>query len=89
MKGELDKALQDFNKAIELEPNNAMVYCARSEVWLHLREWEKVKADLTFARNAGANIIALFQDAYESIEDFEEKNDVQLPGDIAAMLTQR
>ena len=86
MRGELDKALRNFNKAIELDPNNAMVYCARSEVWLHLREWEKVKADLTFARNAGVDIIALFHDVYESIEDFEQKNGVQLPKDIAAML---
>ncbi len=89
MKGELDKALRDFNKAIELDPNNAMVYCARSDVWLHLREWEKVKADLTFARNAGVAIITLFHNNYESVEDFEQKNGVQLPEDIAAMLTQQ
>ena len=89
MKGEFDKALQDFNKAIELDPNNAMVYCARSEVWLHLREWKKVKADLTFARDVGVDIVALFHEAYDSIEDFEQKNGVQLPEDLKAMLTQR
>ena len=54
---------------------------------LHLQDWEKVKADLTIARNMGENIITLFHDSYSSIEDFEQKHNVKLPEDIAAMLT--
>jgi hypothetical protein len=35
----------------------------------------------------GINIITAFCDDYESVEDFEERNGVQLPEDIIAMLT--
>lgn len=35
----------------------------------------------------GYDIIASFHNAYESIEDFEQKTDIQLPTDIAALLT--
>ena len=85
-KSEYDKAVQDFNKAIELEPEDAMVYSNRGEAWLHLKEWEKARADLTVAKNNGYDTIASFHNDYESVEDFEQKNNVQLPEDIAAML---
>ncbi len=35
----------------------------------------------------GADIIAAFHNDYESVEDFEQKTGIQLPEDIAAMLT--
>ena len=41
------------------------------------------------AKNMGIDIIASFHNDYESVEDFEQKNGVQLPEDIKAMLTQR
>ncbi len=84
--GESDRAIQNFNKAIERAPENAVAYCARGEAWLHLREWKKARADLTFAKENGYDIITSFHNDYESVEDFEERNDVQLPEDIAAML---
>ena len=37
------------------------------------------------AKNMGIDIIASFHNDYESIADFEQRNDVQLPEDIAAM----
>ena len=84
--GEPDKAIQDFSRLIKLDPNDAEAYCCRGEVWLHLEEWEKAKADLTFAKENGYDIIASFHNDYENVEDFEQKNDVQLPEEIAAML---
>jgi hypothetical protein len=56
-------------------------------VWLHLSEWKKAKADLTTARDMGEDITALFRKDYGSISDFEGKHGIQLPEDIAAMLT--
>jgi hypothetical protein len=53
---------------------------------LHIKKWENAKLDLTFARNLRVDIITSFHNDYESVEDFEQKNDIRLPEDIAAML---
>ena len=85
-KGDFDRALQDFDKAIELHPENAEAYVIRGSTWLYQQEWEKAKADLTIAKDMGVDIIALFHNAYESIANFEQENDVTLPEEIVAML---
>ena len=59
---------------------------ARGEAWLHLKEWGKARADLTFARNRDFDIIASFRKQHKNVVDFEQKNNIQLPEDIAAML---
>ena len=90
IKGEHDLAIQDFSKMIQLQPQSAHAYYNRGILWLRLKNWEKAKSDLTFARNKGADINALFQNSfisYSSIEDFEQKHNVKLPEDIVAMLT--
>ena len=87
-KGEIDKALKDYTKAIDLNPDFvSKVYYNRGRVWLHLREWENTKSDLTAARNKQMNIVAAFHNDYGSIPDFERRNRVKLPVDLAAMLT--
>ena len=88
-KRDFDRAIQNHNMAIQLDPGFAGFYNSRGEAWLPLKQWEKARADLTFARNAGVDIAALFHNNYESVEDFEQKNDLQLPEDIAAMLRQQ
>ena len=35
----------------------------------------------------GVDIVAAFRNDYEDVPDFEEKNGLKLPEDIAAMLT--
>ena len=84
---DFDSAIADFSQAIQQNPALAQAYCNRGEAWLHLREWEKAKSDLMIARDKGLDIIASFRKDYENVEDFEQKNDVQLPEEIAAMLT--
>ena len=84
--GKIDRAIQDFGTAIELNPEHADAYYNRGGVWLHLSEWEKAKADLSTPKEMGINIVASSQNAYESVEDFEAKNRVKLPEDIAALL---
>ena len=85
--GEFDKAIKDYNTAIGLNPRLALVHYKRGEVWLHLGEWEKARVDLTTARDMGVDIIALFHNSYSSVSDFERKNGIQIPADLAAMLT--
>ena len=88
-KGEYDRAIVDLNKAIVLKPDYAEAYYNRGEVWLRLEEWDKTRADLTVARDLEMDIIAAFHNAHKSVEAYQRANRVKLPGDIAAMLTQR
>ena len=85
-KGEIDRAIQDFDKAIGLNSKYAPAYCNRGEVWLHRQEWEKARADLTTAKEMGSDIVASFHNDYESVEEFEAQQDVQVPEDIKALL---
>ena len=96
-KGEVEKAIKDYDmvikylpRFIDSYPEFAVSYYNRGMLWLRLENWEKAKSDLTNARNMGMDIIALFRDSflsYSSITDFEQKHNVKLPEDIAAMLT--
>ena len=86
-KGEIDRAIEDHDQAIQIKSDNVLFYNNRSMALLQAQEWEKAKSDLMIARNMGVNIIALFQNYYASVDDFEQKHGVKLPEDIAAMLT--
>ena len=88
-KGDYSKAIQDYSYAIELKSGYTKAYCNRGEAWLHEKKWEKARADLTFAKDSGMDIVASFHNDYKSVEDFEQKNGVQLPEDIKAMLAQQ
>ena len=55
-------------------------------MWLHIGEWDYAKSNLTFARNLGVDIIDTFHKLYASVADFDQKNNIQLPEDLAAML---
>ena len=85
-KGEYDNAIWDFNSAIRFNPNNSTYY-GRGIAWLHLSRWEYARFDLTTAKNMGMDIITEFCNRYGSVSDFEQRYGVQLPADIAAMLT--
>ena len=85
--GDFGAAIEDFNKTIALNPEDANSYSNRGVAWLHLKEWQKAKADLTTAKDMGVDIVAFFQNDYESVEPFEAKNGVTLPKDIAALLS--
>ena len=67
----------------------ALPYYNRGEAWLNMREWDKAKSDLTTARNMGEDIIASFNFLYSDVADFERKNGIKLPEDIATMLTRQ
>lgn len=84
--GKHTKAIGDYSAVLKLKPNYANVYYKRGVVWLHLKEWDRAKSDLMTAKKKGVDIVDSFQNDYESVEDFEAKNEVKLPEDIAALL---
>ena len=55
--GELERAIEDYTKAIELNPNYADAYYNRGGAWLRLGEPEKAKSDLATARHLGSDAI--------------------------------
>lgn len=56
-KGEVELAIADYTKAIELKPDYADAYYSRGGAFLRLGEQEKAEADLATARNMGADAI--------------------------------
>ena len=88
-KGDFERAISDYTEAIRLNPDKAHVYYNRGEARLHLQEWELAKSDFTTAKNMGADIIIGFRNDYANVKNFEQKTAVQLPKDIAEMLTQQ
>ena len=86
-KGEIDQAFKDYNKAIKLNPDYALAYYNRGRCWLHLKNWQEARSDLKVAKSNGLDIISAFCNDYENIEELERRHGVNLPEDIAAMLT--
>ena len=86
-KSDFARAIECFSTTIKLKPDYADAYCDRGMAWLHLGEWEKTRTDLMTARGMAANIVASFHNGYENVADFEQRNGVKLPADIATMLT--
>lgn len=84
--GNYDSAIQDYTRALELGTDFMETYCNRSEAWLHLGEWDHARADLVTARNMGLDIVASFRNDYASVADFEQRNGLTVPDDIAEML---
>ena len=85
--GDFDLAFQDHTAAIKLKPDYADAYFNRGKMWLHLRGWQKARLDLAVAVAMGIDIIASFHSDYENVADFEGRNGIKLPEDLAAMLT--
>ena len=86
-KGDFDNAIKDFTTAIKHQPDNADAYNNRGIIWLHLQRWENFRSDLSDARDVGIDIAIRFRNVYGSVANFERITEIQLPEDIAAMLT--
>ena len=54
-KGEVKLAIEDYTKAIELNPDYADAFYNRSKAWLHLGKPEKAKSDMAAASSIGIN----------------------------------
>ena len=87
-KGEVKRAIEDYSAVIELKPDHPNSYYNRAEALLHLKEWDKAKEDLITAKNKGMDIVAEFRNDYKDVADFERRNQVKLPEDIAVLVRQ-
>ena len=85
--GEYKRVIKDYTTVINLRTNFVVGYYNRGEARLHLKEWDEGKKDLRTAVEKGADIVKEFRKEHKSIELFEERHSIQLPEDIAAMLT--
>ena len=86
---EFEHATQDYSEVLELNPDNASAYQYRGFAWLHLGEWNKAKVDLTAARDKGVDIVTSFHNRYQSVTGFAREYGVQVPEDIAELLTRQ
>ena len=86
-KGEYDLAIKDYTMVIKHQPDYANAYYNRGISWLYLREWENFRSDLSAARDVGVDIAIGFRNLFGSVANFERITGIQLPADIAAMLT--
>lgn len=90
--GKYEHARKDFNKSLALNidtKDKPVTYGNRGLTLLHLFEWDKAKVDLDCAQRLGWDIMSLFHDYYKNVADFEQKNGIELPKDITAMLSGR
>jgi tetratricopeptide (TPR) repeat protein len=61
-KGQLDQAISDYTKALEMNPRNAAAYNNRGIAYFHKREYKKSWTDVEKARSLGYQIDPEFLD---------------------------
>jgi tetratricopeptide (TPR) repeat protein len=55
-KGQYDKAISDFTKAIEINPRHADAYYSRGVVYYYKKDYEKALDDFYKAQKLGLNV---------------------------------
>lgn len=85
-KGDLECAYTNLTK-LAILLSSPYAYFARGIIGLCQQQWEQAIVDFTVAKDNGVDIVALFTNGYKSIEDFEEKNDAQIPENIRGLLS--
>ena len=53
---------------------------------MHLGEWDNALRDLVAAKNRGTDLLQSFTNEYDSISDFETRNGLEVPNNIADLL---
>ncbi|MDE0187418.1 MAG: FRG domain-containing protein [Candidatus Poribacteria bacterium] len=86
LKGKSVHSISDYNRAKILDPEYSGNYFHCGIEWLRMETWECAISNLLVATDKGEDIVAAFCNIYKSVTDFEQKNGVTLPQDIAAML---
>ena len=75
--GDVDRAIEDFNNAIELNPSNPEPYFSRGVAHYSKEEYDLARKDFGKVRGLKPDYLA----------DLKQKSGINLPADIAAMLT--
>lgn len=90
MRSDLDKAFDDFNKAVKMDSSNSSAICGRGEIYLEKKELDKAKQDLDKALQLDQkNVRAWFNRGmaeekvrkYNEAMDFYNKGLEANPGD--------
>jgi tetratricopeptide (TPR) repeat protein len=55
-KGQYDQAISDYNKALEIDPTDARVYCERGWTYYLKKEYDKSWKDINKAQELGYQI---------------------------------
>ena len=83
--GNYRQAIQYYDQALRIDRDDYTHYY-RFEAWLLLEEWEAARRAATSPDISWDDIADLLSEHYENVSDFEQKNNVQLPDDIADLL---
>ena len=83
---QIESAIADCSKVIEIEPNNGRNYYDRGVVSLLRKDWKKVKRDLEIAREKGTDVTAVFKGSNMWPEYYTQLKSSNLPTDIASIL---
>lgn len=84
--GDLERAIENYTQALNLVPDDELCLYDRAEVYLRQGQWDLARADLSAAREMGADIADLFRHDYADFADFAARNGLSLPADILEML---
>ena len=84
--GKHSSAIQDFNKAVESNHSNSLAYFNLGLSKLSTDDWANAALDLSQAQSLGLDIVSEFSDEFGSVEEFERNHNVQLPGNIKALV---
>ena len=88
--GEYEQAVQDFDKSLALGfglKDKSVTYGLRGWALLHRFDWRRARIDFVRAERLGWDMKLQFHDYYTSVADFEQRNNVKMPKDIATMLS--
>ena len=87
-KGDLEQAIRDHGKAIELDPT-CTAYFNRGVIFMEQQRWSEAESDFDHAWEARHNVTAMFIMRYQTITHFEKEHGVKVPEKFGAMLMQR
>ena len=75
--------IREHEKTLSPDADAARDHFDRAVASLRQSEWDKARADLASAADAGLDVASVFTQTYGDAGDFEDAFDVDLPPDIA------
>ena len=85
-RNELDEALRDCKRALELKPDSAQAHFICGLVLLHRKEWNEARDHFLDALREELDVTSEFRKKYGIVEDFEKTYGIELPPDIKHIL---
>ena len=73
--GELDEAIKDYNKAIELDPDNAEAYNNLADLWLRMNNYDIAMKNINIAIEKNSKLYIAFVTRGEILMAIEKINE--------------